>query len=55
VQALPERQRYVIVERFLRDRDRTLEDIAGELGVTRERVRQVERQALSTLAQRPIG
>jgi RNA polymerase primary sigma factor len=55
VQALPERQRFVIVERFLRDRDRTLEDVASEIGVTRERVRQLERQALSKLAQRAIG
>ena len=34
---------------FLDDRPRTLEEVGQELGVTRERVRQLERQALTQL------
>ena len=48
---LPDRQRYVLEERFgLRtDEGRTLLDVAGDLGVTKERVRQIEGQALGKL------
>lgn len=48
---LPDRQRYVLEERFgLRtDERRTLLDVAGDLGVTKERVRQIEGQALGRL------
>jgi RNA polymerase primary sigma factor len=48
---LPERERSILEQRFRRDgRTRTLEEIAVELHVTRERVRQLEQQALRHLA-----
>ena len=52
VGALPERQRQVVELRFgLADGESwTLEAIGKELGLTRERVRQLERDALRTLA-----
>jgi DNA-directed RNA polymerase sigma subunit (sigma70/sigma32) len=34
---------------FVDDRPRTLEEVGQELGVTRERVRQLEKQALNLL------
>ncbi|MDA1226332.1 MAG: sigma-70 family RNA polymerase sigma factor [Chloroflexi bacterium] len=48
---LPPRLRLVLALRFgfLDDRPRTLEEVGQELGVTRERVRQLERQALDRL------
>jgi RNA polymerase sigma factor (sigma-70 family) len=48
---LPERQRYVLEQRFglVTDETRTLKDVAGDLGVTKERVRQIEGQALGKL------
>jgi RNA polymerase primary sigma factor len=50
---LPERDRRVLEMRFgLGTDSRTLEDIGRELGVSRERVRQIERQALQRLAER---
>lgn len=50
---LKPRDRYVIRARFGWGREfeaRTLQEIAGELGVTRERVRQLEQRALKKLA-----
>ena len=51
VDALPERLRLVLAYRFgfMDDRPRTLEEVGRELGVTRERVRQLEKQALGML------
>jgi RNA polymerase nonessential primary-like sigma factor len=51
---LNERQRIVIERRYgLGGRDAaTLEDVAGELGVTRERVRQIQAEALDKLRMR---
>ena len=48
---LPPRLRLLLALRFgfVDDRPRTLEEVGGELGVTRERVRQLERQALNLL------
>jgi RNA polymerase nonessential primary-like sigma factor len=48
---LSERQRTVIERRYgLNGRDTaTLEDLAGEIGVTRERVRQIQSEALEKL------
>ena len=48
---LPPRLRLLLALRFgfFDDRPRTLEEVGGELGVTRERVRQLERQALDRL------
>jgi RNA polymerase primary sigma factor len=52
VRSLPERHRSVIVLRYgLDDTDpRTLEQIGRHLGITRERVRQIEVEALNRLA-----
>ncbi len=52
LRSLPDRQRSVIVLRYgLYDADpRTLEEIALQLGITRERVRQIEVDALNRLA-----
>jgi RNA polymerase sigma factor (sigma-70 family) len=51
VNALPERQAAVLTMRFgLRDGvPRTLAEIAAPMGLTRERVRQLEKEALATL------
>lgn len=43
---LSERERRIVTERWLQDEPRTLADIGGEYGLTRERVRQIEAQAL---------
>ena len=51
LEELPPRERTVLEERFgLHGDTRTLEDIAADFGVTRERVRQLEKQALRKLA-----
>ena len=51
VEALPERQATVLTMRYgLRDgKPRTLAEIAVPMGLTRERVRQLEKEALATL------
>ncbi len=51
---LNERQRIVIERRYgLNDRDvATLEELAREIGVTRERVRQIQAEALEKLRSR---
>ena len=48
---VPPRLRLVLAFRFgfIDDRPRTLEEVGRELGVTRERVRQLEKQALNML------
>jgi RNA polymerase primary sigma factor len=48
---IPPRLRMVLAFRFgfIDDRPRTLEEVGRELGVTRERVRQLEKQALNLL------
>ena len=50
--ALSERERHVIILRYgLADAEpKTLEDIGRRLGLTRERVRQIETEALKRLA-----
>ena len=50
---LSERERQVIVERFGLDGEapRTLEQVGVEIGVTRERIRQIEAKALRKLRQ----
>jgi RNA polymerase primary sigma factor len=51
INALPERERKVIELRFGLDNGsgRTLEEVSTELGITRERVRQIEMKALKIL------
>jgi RNA polymerase primary sigma factor len=55
VESLPEREREVVKLRYGMNGDRdpqSLEEIGRSLGITRERVRQIEAQALSRLAER---
>ena len=53
IETLPEREKFVIVARYGlgQAEPRSLEQIGREMGITRERVRQIERQALNRLAQ----
>ena len=46
---LTERERHILTERRLRDDPTTLEELAGEYGVSRERVRQIEVRAFEKL------
>ena len=51
--ALEKRERIVVDGRFSRKTSRkTLEDLGRELGVTRERIRQIEKKALSKIARK---
>jgi RNA polymerase primary sigma factor len=55
VDGLPEREREVVKLRYGMNGDRdpqSLEEIGRTLGITRERVRQIEAQALAHLAER---
>ena len=49
IETLNEREKTIVVERKLRDKPRTLDSIGGELGVSKERVRQLETEALKKL------
>ena len=50
--SLNPRERMIIVERKLRDDPRTLESLGQELGLSKERIRQLEAQALAKLRKR---
>jgi RNA polymerase sigma-32 factor len=50
--SLNARERMIIVERKLRDEPRTLESLGQELGLSKERIRQLEAQALIKLRKR---
>jgi RNA polymerase sigma-32 factor len=47
--ALPDRERQIIEQRILGETPRTLQEIADEFGISRERVRQLEQNALRRL------
>ena len=53
--SLNPRERMIIVERKLRDEPRTLESLGQELGLSKERIRQLEAQALTKLRKRLEG
>jgi len=50
--SLNARERMIIIERKLRDEPRTLESLGRELGLSKERIRQLEAQALTKLRKR---
>jgi RNA polymerase sigma-32 factor len=52
LRSLSARERLIIVERKLRDEPRTLESLGQELGLSKERIRQLEAQALTKLRKR---
>lgn len=54
--SLPARQRYILLHRmgFVKGREHTLEEIGSELGITGERVRQLEVKAFTALRNNPV-
>jgi RNA polymerase sigma-32 factor len=52
LEGLNARERMIIMERKLRDEPRTLESLGQELGLSKERIRQLEVQALNKLRKR---
>jgi len=49
LERLKPRERHVIEQRILADPPRTLQDLADEFGISRERIRQIEQNALKKL------
>ena len=49
---LNEREKKIILDRKLRDEPRTLESLGGEMGLSKERIRQLESQALVKMRKR---
>ncbi len=47
--ALDERSREIVTARWMSERKATLQDLAGRFGISAERVRQIEQQALRTM------
>ena len=49
--SLPERDRVIIENRWLQEQPKTLQTLGAELGISAERVRQLEKQAMAKLRQ----
>lgn len=49
LETLKPRERHIIEQRILADPPRTLQDLADEFGISRERIRQIEQNALNKL------
>ena len=52
--ALPQRDRYIIENRWLSDDPKTLQVLGDELGVSAERVRQLEKSSMGKLRQQML-
>lgn len=50
IDVLPERERRIVAARHLADEPATLSDLGAEMGISKERVRQIEERALGRLA-----
>lgn len=50
IAVLPERERRIVAARHLADEPATLSDLGAEMGISKERVRQIEERALGRLA-----
>jgi len=50
LQKLTEKERYIIINRVMADEPETLQEIGSRYGITRERARQLEKQALKKLS-----
>lgn len=55
MQALPERDRYVLRQRHLSDEPATLQVLSDELGVSIERVRQIEARAMKKMREHMVA
>ncbi|WP_448204718.1 RNA polymerase sigma factor RpoH [Azospirillum sp. sgz302134] len=55
LEVLNERERTILMERRLNPQPKTLEDLAGVFGVSRERIRQIEERAFQKVAQRVLA
>ncbi|MCB1390442.1 MAG: sigma-70 family RNA polymerase sigma factor, partial [Rhodobacteraceae bacterium] len=49
VEQLPDRERHIVSARHLADEPATLSDLGAEMGISKERVRQLEERALARL------